>query len=196
MKNYKNFIETKIKIIAALPRVLDVGGGARFQKWLAPYKNYFINCLYETMDVDPTSGADIIGDIHHIPLPDNSVPGIICHSVLEHVEDPLRAMAELKRILAPGGKIFMYIPSVYPYHARHGVYPDYWRFFDDTVQLLFKGFRNIEIMKRGGYFTALSFFIPLRSYVAWFVNPIVAFLDIVFVRGRNTTAGYYIFAEK
>ena len=194
--NYQYFIKEKVKEISALPRVLDVGGGARFQKWLAPYKDFFANCRYETMDTDRTSGADIIGDIHRIPLPDNSVPGIICHSVLEHVEDPLRAMAELKRVLAPGGKIFMYIPSVYPYHARRGVYPDYWRFFDDTVRLLFRGFHSVEIVKRGGYFTGLSFFIPLRSYVTWLVVPVVALLDIVFARGRNTTAGYYIFAEK
>ena len=58
-------------------------------------------------------------------------------NVLEHIKDPIRAVGEMHRILKKGGKIFVYVPSIYPYHARKGFYPDYWRFFDDTLLFLF-----------------------------------------------------------
>lgn len=195
--DYKQFIDEKTRRIAQERVVLDVGGGERFQKWLAPYKDLFKTCEYTTLDYDPASGADIIGDIHAIPMPDESVDGIICHSVLEHVRDPITAMRELKRILKPGGKLFFYVPSTYPYHARKGHYPDYWRFFSDTLDVLFEGFSTVETVKRGGYFTALSFFIPLQHRLRPVLDPLSRTLDrLCKTERRNTTAGFYVWAEK
>lgn len=186
-----------MKVISQEKTILDVGGGERFQKWLKPYKNLFKDTDYKTLDYDSNSGADIIGDIHHIPLQDGSIDAIICSSVLEHVKNPLKAMDEMWRILKKDGKIFVYVPSIYPYHARKGVYKDYWRFFDDTVKMLFDGFKNVEIKKRGGYFTALSFFFPMQHKVQFFLAPVSKFLDRLFkTEYKTTTAGYYIYAEK
>jgi len=195
--DYKKFIDEKVRDICLCPVVLDVGGGERFQKWLAPYKDLFVNCEYKTMDYDSRTGADVVGDIHAIPLADASIDGIICHSVLEHIENPIKAMEEMKRILKPGGKLFVYFPSIYPYHARRGSYPDYWRFFDDTVHLLFRGLRDVEIVKRGGYFKALFFVMPMQHRLRFIIDPLAGFLDRVLnTNTRVTTSGYYIYAIK
>ena len=195
--NVEQFIKEKTRLISERKRVLDVGGGERFQKWLAPYRSYFEGVDYKTFDYDSNSGADIVGDIHAMPLPDGSVDGIICHSVLEHVRDPVKAMRELHRILVPHGALFLHVPSIYPYHARKGVYPDYWRFFDDTLDVLLVGFKDIEIVMRGGYFTALSFFVPLQHRLRFILNPLASLLDRLFkTERRTTTAGYYIYAIK
>jgi SAM-dependent methyltransferase len=195
--NYKKFIDAKVLDISRCKIVLDMGGGARFQKWLAPYKELFKDCDYRTMDYDARTGADVVGDIHNIPLADESIDGIICHSVLEHIENPQRAMAEMRRILKPGGKLFVYVPSIYPYHARKNFYPDYWRFFDDTMRFLFKGMSDVEIVKRGGYFSALFFFFPLQHKLRFLIDPIASFLDLIFKTGKRvTTAGYYVYATK
>ena len=45
------------------------------------------------------------GDASHIPLPDNDVDVVICTLVLCSVVDPAAAIAEMKRILKPGGKL-------------------------------------------------------------------------------------------
>ena len=185
------------KIGAAGGIVLDVGGGERFGKWLAQYEREFQNCDYKTFDYDASTGADTVGDIHKMPIEDGYCDAIICSSVLEHVRDPLTAMSELRRILKPGGHIFLYVPSIYPYHARKGHYPDYWRFFDDTMRELFSGFSVVEIEKRGGYFFALSFFVPMQHKIRWLLNPLMGFLDSAFkTEKRSTTAGYYVFATK
>jgi ubiquinone/menaquinone biosynthesis C-methylase UbiE len=194
---YETFIDEKIALIAKEKVVLDVGGGARFTKWLAKYKTLFSDCDYRTMDCDNSLGADVVGDIHHIPLADSSMDAVICSSVLEHVENPIVAMREIKRILKPGGKLFIYVPSTYPYHARAGHYPDYWRFFDDSLLLLCKDFSSVEICKFGGYFKALSFFVPAQHKLQRLLNPISLILDSLFsTEKRHTTAGYYVYAIK
>ncbi|MFZ6015909.1 MAG: class I SAM-dependent methyltransferase [Patescibacteria group bacterium] len=197
MTDYQLFISQKISLIAKSGSILDLGGGKRFQKWLAPYKSLFNEADYKTFDYDSTTGADIVGDIHQIPLPDNSFDSVICSSVLEHVQDPRQAVKEIHRILKPGGAVFVMVPSIYPYHARPGHYPDYWRFFEDTLNELFKDFTQVEIVKRGKYFTALSFFFPYQQKFRWFLDPLAAFLDKLFGSlVKNTTAGYYLYAIK
>ncbi|MGL4310614.1 MAG: methyltransferase domain-containing protein [Paracoccaceae bacterium] len=56
---------------------------------------------YLSCDLDPERG-DITIDITAIALPDASQDVIVCHQVLEHVDDA-KALAELFRILKPGG---------------------------------------------------------------------------------------------
>lgn len=195
--NYKEFIDQKIFEIAKEKIILDIGGGERFSKWLLEYKHFFNDCDYKTFDYDRSTGADVIGDIHAIPLGEGTIDAVICNCVLEHVENPILAVRELHRILKPGGKIFVHVPSIYPYHARKGHYPDYWRFFDDTLQLLFKDFSKVEMQKRGGYFKALMFFLPLQHKLRFIIDPLSAFLDkLSQSEKRSTTSGYYVYAIK
>lgn len=196
-KSYKKFIDNVIVEIAKEKIVLDVGGGARFTKWLSEYKEFFKNCEYKTMDYDSKTGADVVGDIHNIPLKDESIDAIICSSVLEHVKNPIVAVKEMRRVLKNGGKLFVYIPSIYPYHARKGHYPDYWRFFDDTIQVLFEDFSRVDFVKRGGYFKAMTFFIPFQHRLRFILDPLAGLLDALFkTEKRNTTSGYYIYGVK
>ncbi|MEQ1500198.1 MAG: class I SAM-dependent methyltransferase [Parcubacteria group bacterium] len=193
----KKFIDEKVKEISKSNLVLDVGGGEPFTKWLSEYKGIFDKCDYKTMDYDRSTSPDIVGDIHNIPLQNDTVDAIICNCVLEHVENPILAVKEMYRVLKPGGKVFVHVPSIYPYHARKGHYPDYWRFFDDTIEVLFKEFKVVEMQKRGGYFKALMFFLPLQHKLRFVIDPLSEFLDNLFgMEKRNTTSGYYIYAVK
>ena len=54
--------------------------------------------------------ADLHFDLHDIPLPDNQYEVIFCNHVMEHVEDDLRCMQELYRIMKPGGWGIMQVP--------------------------------------------------------------------------------------
>ncbi len=87
--------------LSQLPVILDVGGGTRFMKGMKKYESWFSNCEYKTLDVSSAYGPDIVGDIHTIPLSDASIDGVICRSVLEHVERPADAVREIWRILKP-----------------------------------------------------------------------------------------------
>lgn len=59
-------------------------------------------------------GADraqaVVSDILAIDLPDNACDAVLAASILEHVVEPERAVAELKRITRPGGRLVISVP--------------------------------------------------------------------------------------
>lgn len=46
-----------------------------------------------------------------LPLPDSSIDLIVCHTVLEHVRDPQQVIAEMFRVLRPGGVVHLELPN-------------------------------------------------------------------------------------
>lgn len=71
------------------------------------------NLNYITADIESPL-AKVKMDIHEIPFEDNSVDIIFCNHVLEHVDDDLRALSEMKRVLKPGGWAILQVPFFYP----------------------------------------------------------------------------------
>jgi SAM-dependent methyltransferase len=70
------------------------------------------------------------GDLLHLPFPDASVDRVMASEVLEHIPDDARAMAEIFRVLKPGGRVAVTVPRYGPericwalsdeYHANEG----------------------------------------------------------------------------
>jgi SAM-dependent methyltransferase len=59
-----------------------------------------------------------------LPFPPNRFDLVLSHEVLEHVADDRRALEEIARVLAPGGRLVLFVPNVgYPFET-HGIY---WR---------------------------------------------------------------------
>jgi ubiquinone/menaquinone biosynthesis C-methylase UbiE len=50
-------------------------------------------------------GEFYVGDLHELPLPDQSVGVLVCSLALEHVADLRPAFAEFARVLRPGGHL-------------------------------------------------------------------------------------------
>ena len=193
MTPWDKFFDEKIKTIARERRILDAGGGEPFSKELSKYRELFKDSDYVVFDInaEPSSGA-IKGDIHELPFSNESFDALICKSVLEHVENPHKVIAELYRVLKPGGKGFLYVPFLFPYHAEKGFYKDYWRFTEDGVRELLKNFSKIEIQKLRGFFETLIHFLPYLRHV--FIWP-ARILDYIFP-SKNQTSGFHIFVIK
>ena len=58
--------------------------------------------------------AAVQGDALHLPFPDATFDRVICSEVLEHIPDDVAAMAELARVLRPGGTMAVTVPRFGP----------------------------------------------------------------------------------
>lgn len=63
---------------------------------------------------DTTQGIGIQGDALALPFPDATFDRIITSEVMEHIRDDAAAMAEVTRVLKPGGTIAVTVPSWLP----------------------------------------------------------------------------------
>ena len=63
------------------------------------------------LDVVPNPLCDIMGDIQYLPFRNTAISKVICKAVLEHVDDPHLAIAEVKRVLVVGGVAEIGVPK-------------------------------------------------------------------------------------
>lgn len=69
-----------------------------------------LNIDYYSSDFENEFTADYRFDITDIPIEDNFFDVIICYHILEHIENDLKAMAELYRVLKPNGICYIQTP--------------------------------------------------------------------------------------
>jgi len=60
------------------------------------------------------AGGMVNGDALTLPFPDESVDRVIAAEVLEHIPDDERALRELVRVLRPGGRMAVTVPTRWP----------------------------------------------------------------------------------
>ena len=118
--------------------VLEIGGGRLSTNH--SYEDLFPN--RHTYDLDPKRLPDTVGDAHSLSFEDNVFECIICTEVLEHLHTPHQAIAEMKRVLKPGGTLILTTRFVFPIHdAPH----DYFRYTKYGLQHLFRDWEMIEL---------------------------------------------------
>jgi glycosyltransferase involved in cell wall biosynthesis/SAM-dependent methyltransferase len=96
-----------------------------------------------TIDIDPLGKPHVIGDVHSIPLLDESVDTILSVAVLEHTQYPWLVTEEFFRVLRPSGHAIIAVPFLQPQHACPN---DFVRFTENGLVALAKyaGFEVIE----------------------------------------------------
>ncbi|HEV7210279.1 MAG TPA: class I SAM-dependent methyltransferase [Blastococcus sp.] len=62
----------------------------------------------------------VAGPAEALPLPGASVDAVLLNEVLEHVADQERALAELRRVLVPGGALVVFSPNRWFPFEGHG----------------------------------------------------------------------------
>ncbi len=69
------------------------------------------------VDIFAFNEVDLVADVMDLPVEDNRVDLVINTALLEHIDQPGIAVAEMHRILKPGGIAFCYVPFMVPFHA-------------------------------------------------------------------------------
>lgn len=68
---------------------------------------------YITADIESPL-AKVKMDLHDIPFDEHTFDVIFCNHVLEHVDDDIKCLSEMKRVLKPGGWAILQVPFFYP----------------------------------------------------------------------------------
>jgi SAM-dependent methyltransferase len=124
-------------------RVLDVGCGEKpYGRWLSGADAH--------IGLDVTAGPTVdvvVAPDAPWPLADDSFDAVVCTQVLEHVRSPAHVVAELRRVLRPGGRFVVTVPFTY---NVHGAPHDYRRWTITGVRELLEGLEVSEARPQGG----------------------------------------------
>lgn len=103
---------------------------------------------YDVWGLKEGQDITIIGDLQNSPhLKDGIFDTFICTHVLGCIAKPWLAVAEMHRLLAPGGLVLCTVPAILQKIAPDP--KDYWRFTYDSLTMLFSGYSKIEIQAYG-----------------------------------------------
>lgn len=92
--------ETPIEVVG-----LDLSHGEVKAAW-----DGFFDLPPPQPDSDKRAANVLAGDAAKLPFPDASFDRVVCCEVLEHVDDPDAVLAEIERILKPGGLFATSVP--------------------------------------------------------------------------------------
>jgi SAM-dependent methyltransferase len=68
------------------------------------------------LDLQAFSGVHVIGDALRLPFREGSFRGVLLRGVLEHVRSAAAAIDEVRRVLMPGGFLYVEVPFLQPFH--------------------------------------------------------------------------------
>lgn len=152
-----NFMDSHLNRISIKgAKVLDVGS---FDV-NGTYKPLVVARGWEYTGLDLVEGpnVDVVSsDPYEYPFDDDTFDVVISGSTMEHVEAIWFWVAELVRVLKPGGLLVIVAPHTWGIHS-HPV--DCWRILPDGIRFLFdyvRGLENYEIVA-GSTDTAASAF--------------------------------------
>lgn len=103
---------------------------------------------YDVWNVASAPDVTIVADLQNATtVSDASFDVIVCTHVLSAIPDPRAAIAELHRLLAPGGLLLVTVPTILQKYAPDP--KDCWRFTRDSLSDLLHGFSNVELSTYG-----------------------------------------------
>jgi SAM-dependent methyltransferase len=147
--------------------VLDVGG--RIQ----PYRPLLEGRVrrYVAVDLRQTPLVNVVGRGEQTPFAEAQFNLVICTQVLEYILEPAAVIAEIYRVLKPGGLLLLSVPAVFPRDSEN----DRWRFLPGGLRYLLRSFREVEVVAEGSSIAGLCR--TVNVCVVMFARP--AFLRVL-----------------
>ena len=210
VKHFEAVIESSVQEFSQSlqpnSRVLDAGAGE------GQYKRYFTGHRYTGFDLAvgdqawDYSALDARGDLEALPFADRTFDAALSIVTLEHVRHPQQVVAEMARVLRPGGQLLLVVPHQWEEHQQPH---DYFRFTRYGLKMLVEesGLRITRIEPIGGIFRLISRRLlgavstlpfPLDvMYLVWVLVPalLLPLLD-GFDKAKTSTLGFVCIAEK
>ena len=186
--------------------LLEVGSGGSYLK--DRYFNSVENWV--TSDYDIRAKVDIRCDGQSLPFKENLFDTILCIDVLEHVPNPHQMIAELVRVLKPGGVLILSTPFFFYLHESPN---DFTRFSKFGLINLFQNNKMsvIDLKPTGGIIATLgilitasivhifyrfkylcNFFLLINKYLQKLLQPIDLFIN----KNEKFCQGNFVISKK
>ncbi|HEX8008810.1 MAG TPA: methyltransferase domain-containing protein [Trebonia sp.] len=148
-------------------RVLDLGcGGGRHAfeayrrsahvvaadldlKELAPVRGMFAAMSAEGEAPPPAAATAVSADATNLPFPDGAFDRVIAAEILEHVPEDSRAMAEIARVLRPGGIAAVTVPAWLPERICWALSSEYHEVPGGHVRIFTRGELCVKLARAG-----------------------------------------------
>jgi SAM-dependent methyltransferase len=181
-------------------KIINIGSGS---------SNLGVNVL--NLDFSFFPNVDVLANMNCLPIRSEAIDRVVSIAVLEHTPNPALSVAEMHRILKPGGQVFCFFPFVQGFHASPH---DYSRFTSEGLKQLFSDFDIKDIEGVGITSSLLWIFQEWLSSLLSFGNQKahyiiyvivlsltwpIKYLDLILVRKKiinNIPSGYVITAIK
>jgi SAM-dependent methyltransferase len=121
--------------------VLDVYCGTRPYEDLLP-----AGAHVTTLDVNARYGRPDVVSTEFLPFRDASFDLVTCYEGFHYVTDPAHGVAELRRVLRPGGRVLVTVPLVWEYERD-------WlerRYTGPELADLFREWDDVLVVENGG----------------------------------------------
>ena len=155
-------------------KVLDVGCGVGF-----------VSQLYPNFDI---TGIDISDEMlkrnpyqwlkapaEDIPFPNGTFDFVICRSLLHHLEVPSKGLAEMARVLKPGGKFVCWEPNL-------SIFNDWIRKLAKLTRRFSHWHKNFEPIELQEMIRDANLDIQSITYQGYLAYPLIGFPDILNLR--------------
>jgi SAM-dependent methyltransferase len=132
--------------------VLEVGAKCVARgRWAPPLRRVR---RWIRLNLDAAERPDLVGDAVALPIRAASVDTVVCVETLQYTTSPDAAMAEIARVLTPGGAAVISVPFL---HRADGP-ADRHRFTDTRVRELVAGagLRLVALAAQGRFFTTIA----------------------------------------
>lgn len=137
----RSLTEALTRLGAGANDILDVFCGSRPYDALLPREATVVG-----LDILDVYGlADVVTD-EFLPLPDQAFDLVMSTEAFHYVRDPEHGVAEIRRVLRPGGAVVITVPLVWEYNRD--TYER--RYTGQELLRLFEGWDDVQIVENGG----------------------------------------------
>jgi SAM-dependent methyltransferase len=156
------FIERICKGFTRCPRILDVGCGTGANlEMLAKFGDAEgVDVSTEALSFCKQRGLQSVrlGEAEKLPYPDQSFDLVTGLDVVEHLDDDLAGLREMRRVLKPGGRALLFVPAfMFLWGVQDDVSNHRRRY---TMKQLKETVRNAGFEIDRATFANITFFVP------------------------------------
>ena len=146
-ENIRACVQAVSETLTVQQPIVEIGAfQVEGQHSLADLRPLFAEKDYIGCDIRPGPGVDRVEDVHGLSFASDTIGTVLMLETLEHIRNPVQALAEVFRVVRPGGLVVISSVMDFPVHEFPA---DYWRFAPQGFDMLLERFSPRRVYLQG-----------------------------------------------